>query len=51
MFAAVGKLVLYDLNNLDQLIRIFLFMGFGGVSLGLEYYFPALWKEQREDDG
>ncbi len=50
MFAAVGKLVLYDLNNVDPLIRILLFMSFGAVFLGLAYYFPALWKEQREGD-
>ena len=48
MFAAVGKLVLYDLNNVDPLIRILLFMSFGGVFLGLGYYFPALWKANTE---
>ncbi len=49
MFLPVGKLILYDLSNVDPFWRILLFLGFGGVFLALGYYFPALWKDEDGD--
>ncbi|MGF1604136.1 MAG: DUF2339 domain-containing protein [Thermosynechococcaceae cyanobacterium] len=41
---SVFKLLSYDLANLDALWRIFLFLGFGAVFLGLSYALQDLWK-------
>lgn len=40
----MGKLFLFDLANLDSLVRILLFLGFGGVCLLLSYYLPKVFK-------
>jgi len=43
LFLAVAKLVLYDLSQVEPLWRILLFLGFGGVFLGVSYYVTDLW--------
>jgi uncharacterized membrane protein len=44
LLLVVAKLLLVDLINLDAVWRILLFLGFGGVFLGLSYYLQALWQ-------
>jgi hypothetical protein len=41
---AVLKLLSYDLTNVNALWRIFLFLGFGAVFLGLSYALQDLWR-------
>ena len=48
LFLAVGKLVLYDLRQIDPLWRILLFLGFGAVFLVVSYYASARPDEQGE---
>jgi uncharacterized membrane protein len=48
LFATVGKLVLFDLSQVEPIWRILLFLSFGGVFLALGYYFRSVW--DRGDD-
>lgn len=41
----VGKLFLVDLDQLDPLWRILLFLGIGALFLVIGYFLPSLWKE------
>lgn len=51
LFVVVGKLFLVDLDQLETIWRILLFLGFGGVLLTVSYYFRALWKQKYESSG
>ncbi len=42
----VAKLLLVDLERLEAIWRIILFMGFGGAFLLLSYYFQRMWKNE-----
>jgi uncharacterized membrane protein len=42
LFLAAGKLVVYDLSQVEPIWRILLFLGFGGVFLAVSYYFTDL---------
>jgi hypothetical protein len=44
----VGKLLLFDLSRLDELVRVGLFAGFGAVLLLVSYFFPSWWKSTEE---
>ena len=44
LFLVVGKLFAWDLSGVDAIWRILLFLGFGGLFLGLGYYLQSLWK-------
>ncbi len=44
LFLVVGKLFAWDLSGVDAIWRILLFLGFGGLFLGLGYYLRSLWK-------
>ena len=46
MFLAVGKLVMFDLSQVEPIWRILLFMGFGAVFLAIAYYFRSLWEPE-----
>ena len=50
MFLAVAKLILFDLSQVEALWRILLFLGFGGVFLAISYYFPGIWRDEKQDD-
>ncbi len=41
----LAKLFLVDLQALEAIWRVLLFMGFGGSLLLLGYFFPALWQK------
>jgi uncharacterized membrane protein len=43
LFLAAGKLVVYDLSQVEPIWRILLFLSFGGVFLAISYYFTDLW--------
>jgi uncharacterized membrane protein len=43
LFLAAGKLVVYDLSQVEPIWRILLFLGFGGIFLAVSYYFTDLW--------
>ena len=45
LLAITAKLFLRDLHDLDAIWRILLFLGFGGVFLGLSYYFQGVLKQ------
>ena len=45
----VGKLFLVDLERLDAIWRILLFMGFGVIFLMLSYFFQKLWQGKATD--
>lgn len=49
LFATAGKLVLFDLSQVEPIWRILLFLSFGAVFLALGYYFRSVW-DRREDD-
>ena len=49
LLLAVLKLLAYDLNNLEAVWRILLFLGFGAVFLGLSYALQDLWKPRTEE--
>jgi uncharacterized membrane protein len=49
LFATAGKLVLFDLSQVEPIWRILLFLSFGGVFLALGYYFRSVW-DRGEDD-
>ncbi|MFQ5606822.1 MAG: DUF2339 domain-containing protein, partial [Candidatus Zixiibacteriota bacterium] len=44
LLLVIGKLFLIDLANLETIWRILLFLSFGGILLGVSYYFQTLWK-------
>ncbi|MGI9175985.1 MAG: DUF2339 domain-containing protein [Rhodothermales bacterium] len=46
----VGKLFLVDLDRLEAIWRILLFLGLGGLFLLLSYYLPKLWRAETEAD-
>jgi len=48
LFLAVGKLILYDMRQIDPIWRILLFLGFGAVFLAVSYYSTARVNEQGE---
>ncbi len=50
LFLVVGKLFVVDLSTLDAGWRILLFLGLGGLLLGLSYFFPQLWRGDEEID-
>jgi uncharacterized membrane protein len=43
LFATAGKLVLFDLSQVEPIWRILLFLSFGAVFLALGYYFRSVW--------
>lgn len=45
----VGKLFLIDLEQLEAIWKVLLFIGFGGVFLLLSYYFKSLWKTDKDN--
>ena len=49
LFATAGKLVLFDLSQVEPIWRILLFLSFGAVFLALGYYFRSVWN--RGEDG
>ncbi len=51
LFLAVGKLVVYDLSQVEPIWRVLLFLSFGGVFLAISYYFTDLWSGSDEKDG
>lgn len=48
LFVVVGKLFVWDLAGVETIWRILLFLGFGGLFLGLGYYLQSLWKPGAE---
>jgi len=46
----VAKLFLVDLARLSALSRIFLFVGFGTVFLGISYLLPGLWLNETDEN-
>lgn len=44
LLAVAAKLLLVDLSEVEAIWRILLFLGFGGLFLGLSYYLQSLWK-------
>ncbi|MCZ6916991.1 MAG: DUF2339 domain-containing protein [Gemmatimonadetes bacterium] len=42
LMLVVGKLFLVDLARVEAIVRILLFLGFGGVFLTLSYFFRSL---------
>ncbi len=48
LLVAVGKLVVYDLSQVEPIWRILLFLGFGAVFLAISYYFTDLWSGSAE---
>ena len=48
LLVVVAKLFVVDLARLDAVWRILLFLGFGGLLLLLSYFFPKLWKPEKE---
>ncbi|HET7478286.1 MAG TPA: DUF2339 domain-containing protein [Rubrobacteraceae bacterium] len=49
LFLVVGKLFLFDLAGVEAVWRILLFLGFGGLFLGLSYYLHSLWRPKALD--
>ena len=45
----VGKLFLVDLDRLEAIWRILLFLGLGGLFLLLSYYLPKLWRAEIDE--
>ncbi len=43
LFLVVGKLLLFDLQTVEAIWRILLFLGFGGLFLVLSYLYRSLW--------
>jgi uncharacterized membrane protein len=43
---AAGKLLVFDLSELDPVWRVLLFLGFGGVFLALSYSYQTLWRHR-----
>jgi uncharacterized membrane protein len=43
LLVAVAKLFLVDLDRVDPFLRILLFLGFGGLFLGIGYYYRDRW--------
>lgn len=50
LFLVVAKLFLIDLNRIDAIWRVLLFLAFGGIFLLLSYYFRKLWKNKEVSD-
>ena len=48
LLLVVGKLILVDLSMVDEIWRILLFLGFGGLFLVLSYYLQS-WLRRRPD--
>ncbi|HMA35807.1 MAG TPA: DUF2339 domain-containing protein, partial [Chloroflexia bacterium] len=46
LLLVVGKLIVVDLAAVDQSWRILLFLGFGGLFLGLSYYMQSWMKQE-----
>jgi uncharacterized membrane protein len=44
LFIVAGKLFLVDLEEVEALWRVLLFVGFGGLFLSLSYYLQVLWR-------
>ncbi|NNG16566.1 MAG: DUF2339 domain-containing protein [Gemmatimonadales bacterium] len=49
LFATAGKLVLFDLSQVEPIWRILLFLSFGAVFLALGYYFRSGWNRGEEN--
>ncbi|MBO6576281.1 MAG: DUF2339 domain-containing protein [Rhodothermales bacterium] len=45
----VGKLLFFDLEQMDAVWRILLFLGIGAALLGASYLFPDFWEEDLEE--
>ena len=43
-----AKLFLIDLAEVEPLVRVLTFMGFGALLLALSYYFPSLWRRSSD---
>ena len=50
LLIVIGKLFLVDLERVEAVWRILLFLGFGGLLLLLSYFFPKLWKPTPDED-
>ncbi|MBW3570611.1 MAG: DUF2339 domain-containing protein [Gemmatimonadetes bacterium] len=50
LLATVAKLFLVDLERLDPLFRVLLFLGFGAVFLYFSYSLSGAWKPRAEPD-
>jgi hypothetical protein len=53
LFLAVGKLVLFDMSQVEPIWRVLLFLGFGAAFLGISYFFTDLLgapKNQSDSD-
>ena len=51
LLIAVAKLFLVDLDRVDPFLRIMLFLGFGGLFLGISYYYRDRWQSAETDGG
>lgn len=49
LFATAGKLVLFDLSQVEPIWRILLFLSFGAVFLALGYYFRSGWNRGEDE--
>lgn len=44
LFVVVGKLFLVDLSEVEPVLRVALFLGFGGLFLAISYFLQGLWR-------
>lgn len=49
LFATAGKLVLFDLSQVEPIWRILLFLSFGAVFLALSYHFRSGWNPRVDE--
>ncbi len=46
----IGKLFFVDLGNLESLWRILLFIGLGGLLMGVSYFYQRIWNSAPPDE-
>lgn len=49
LFVVVGKLFLVDLSEVEPVLRVALFLGFGGLFLAISYVLQGLWRPGARD--